>query len=275
MRSPITISLTRHAEPDWLVRDALVSLADQRNTEGRVLFIDQAPTSAMQDLCRDLCRPDLAFEHLATEPQSLSKARNLALAECRSDVLLYLDIDAVAAPDWAAALSHSLSDGGAAVAGGRILPRWHGRPLLASRSRLVREQYSLLDLGNREQVARKVIGANFGLNRARCGAEATFDEGLGRRDGRLLGGEETDLCRRVAARGLTILYNGSAVVEHQILPERMTYRWLTRRFYFAGLNRAIFGGAPEPSHAMALWDLLMAPFYLPPYATGYLRGRLG
>lgn len=42
MSSSITISLTRHREPDWLVRDALVSLAAQRSVAGRVLFVDQA-----------------------------------------------------------------------------------------------------------------------------------------------------------------------------------------------------------------------------------------
>ena len=274
MRDPITISLTRHGEPDWLVRDAILGLAAQRDVVGDVLFIDQSPNKATRALCVELSRPDLAFQHIETTKQSLSKARNLAIAGCRTDVLLYLDIDAVAAPDWAQSLSHSLTDGGAAVAGGRIVPRWHGRPLLASRSRLVREQYSLLDLGSAEREVRKVIGANFGLNRVRTGADAVFDEALGRRDGRLLGGEETDLCRRIAARGLKILYNGGAVVEHQILPERMTYRWLARRFYFAGLNRAISGGAPQPNHGMAPWDLVMAPFYLVPYTTGYLRGRI-
>ncbi len=274
MQSLTTISLTRHLEPDWLVRDALMSLAPQRDTKGSILFIDQSPNQAMRRLCRELSGPQLEFRYIEAGKQGLSEARNLAIAQCQTDVLLYLDVDAVAAPDWASQLRRSLTESGAVVTGGRIVPRWHRRPLLASRSRLVCEQYSLLDLGPDVHEASRVVGANFGINRARIGEDAFFDESLGRRDGLLLGGEESDLCRRVASRGLKILYNGAAVVEHQILPERMTYRWLTRRFYFAGLNRAIFGGPPQPNHKMGLWDLLAAPFCLVPYSAGYLRGRL-
>ncbi len=251
-----------------------MSLASQRDTKGCILFIDQSPNQATRQLCHELNRPHLEMRYIEADKQGLSKARNLAIARCETEVLLYLDVDAVAAPDWASQLRRSLTEGGAVVTGGRIVPRWHGRPLLASRSRLVCEQYSLLDLGPGVHEASRVVGANFGLNRARVGDDAFFDEALGRRDGLLLGGEESDLCRRVASRGLKILYNGAAVVEHQILPERMTYRWLTRRFYFAGLNRAIFGGSPQPSHEMGLWDLLVTPFCLVPYSAGYLRGRL-
>ncbi len=271
---PLSMTLTRYREPDWLLREALESLARQRNVKGDVLFLDQSPSNDLRIACQDLSSDRIDFVYLEIEAKGLSHARNEAIGLCRNEILLYLDSDAVAAPDWAAELGRSLSRPDVAVAGGRILPRWHSRPLLASRSRLVWEQYSLLDLGPGERDVHKIVGASFGLNISRLCDQAVFRTDLGRRDGRLFGGEETDLCRRASASGHRVIYNGDAVIEHQILPERISYRWLVKRFYFAGLNRARFGGSPDPTHGMKAWDLALMPLVLPPYATGYLTGRV-
>jgi hypothetical protein len=89
----------------------------------------------------------------------------------------------------------------------------------------------------------------------------------------LLGGEESDLARRARARGLDVVYEGRAVVHHQILPERISYRWIFRRLFYAGLSRALLTGAPSPSQPMTRNDYLALPFVLPWYAAGYLCGR--
>ncbi len=269
-----TITLTRYNEPNWLVEETLNSLAGQKGLTATVLFLDQMDDSEIASKLDVLSKPTVAFKYERIPARSLSFARNYAIQTAPDDVILFIDSDAVADPFWASRLASHLYSGAAAVVGGRILPLWHKAPPFICRSRVVLEQFSLLDLGEDCIPVRKIVGASFGLNRAAIKDQAYFDETLGRRQGKLLGGEETDLCERVRRADLPVLYDGAAVVRHQILPERARYRWIWKRLYFAGLCRAIKCGAPGPSHSVGRWDYLLLPIILPPYLLGYAYGKL-
>ena len=73
---------------------------------------------------------------------------------------------------------------------------------------------------------------------------------------------------------MRVRYNGRARVWHQVLPERIRYRWVLRRLFYAGVGRAAMGGTPSPSHPLCLWDWLWMPVVLPVYAVGYLAGKI-
>ncbi len=269
--SDITISLTRFQEPDWLVWATLESLARQESVKAIVLYLEQSMDSGIESRISDLSGPNVHFVFERIPEISHSYARNYAVKHATTNVILFIDSDAIADPMWAVNLSHSLLAEEAAVSGGRILPKWHETPLAICRSRLVLEQYSLLDLGEENKLVSKIVGAGFGINRELLGDEAYFAAHLGRRKGSLLSGEETDLCARASTLGHRIIYHGRAFIQHQILPERIRYRWILRRFYYAGLGRAKRGGKPQPSHgALTSWDLVVMPLILPFYLLGYL-----
>jgi glycosyltransferase involved in cell wall biosynthesis len=271
----LTITLTRHDEPDALVSGTLRCLARQQGVRAGIDFYDQQASPGLAGLCAELSTPALRFRAHPIGKTGLSRARNLALENCPTELLLYLDADARPRPGWAAALARALSGEGVAVAGSRILPDWEVRPLFPARSAIVREQYSLLDLGAEVFAIDRVIGAGFELDRSKLGAEARFDENLGRRDGALFGGEETDLCRRAIEAGFSVVYCGAAVVDHFVPAERITWRWLTRRFYYAGVNRAIAKGPPRPANRPSLANILPLVPLLPVYLFGYLRATFG
>ncbi|WP_295883211.1 glycosyltransferase [uncultured Thiohalocapsa sp.] len=270
----VTIALTRCCEPDWLVSQALDSLTTQEGVLAEVLLLDQTPTPALADHCAAVQQPRCDVRYQQIPKRSLSYARNRAVASARADSILFLDADAVASPGWAHTLHAALAGDTVGLVGARILPTWHRQPLLLAAAAVVQDQYSIFDLGSTARPFHRVVGAGFGLHRGRLGDEARFDERLGRRPGSLLGGEESDLARRALARGLRILYEGRAVVHHQILPERISYRWILRRMFYAGLSRALLRGAPSPSRALALTDYLALPVVLPFYGAGYLAGRM-
>ncbi len=271
----ITLTLTRYDESDWLIDEALTSLAKQSDVQAEVLVLDQAPSRSTSERCAALSSDMIAFKYREIPKRSLSFARNEAIRLAQHDHLLFMDTDAVAGPDWARTLSAALSESDVAVVGSRIHPRWLGAPLLICRSRLVMDQYSIYDLGLGRQEVDRVVGAGFGIDRRCLGPEAYFDCNLGRAGGNLAVGEETDLCDRARKRGLRVLYEGSASVIHQVLPERLNYRWLWRRFYFAGINRARSGGQPRPSVPLGFWDYITLPIVLPVYLLGYLRETMG
>ncbi len=269
---PVTIALTRFAESDALLSEVLAAASAQVGVTGEVLLVEQCATGGIaQDTFPST---NLPLRIINARVGGLSEARNLALEQARHDIVLFLDADAIAAKDWASHLASALEAEGVAVAGGRIVPRWTGRPPFFAGARVVRDLYSLLELGPERFPYPRAVGAGFGIDRAKTGS-MRFDATLGRRDGRLFSGEESDFCRRVSEAGLAIVYEGGAVVEHVIAPERMRLGWMAKRLVYAGQSRARVGGAPSPSRAPGLADWLMLPVILPPYAIGWLWGKMG
>jgi GT2 family glycosyltransferase len=269
----VTIVLTRYNEPNWLVWSTLESLSRQEGVKIEVLFADQRDDAETRDHLKALNNEAVNFRYETIPAVSLSYARNFGIKHAQNDLILFIDSDAIAAPDWAKHMAETLQNNNAGIVGGKILPKWHERPLLLARARVVLEQYSMLDLGEGVMPIAKVVGASFGINRAALKDDAYFDERLGRRAGILLGGEETDLCARARMQGLSVFYNGKALVHHQVLPERIRYAWIFKRIYFAGIGRAMRGGAPAPSHKMGFWDFAALPVILPFYFAGLFRGR--
>lgn len=269
----VSIALTRYKESDDIVEDALRSLSLQEDITAEVLVLDQKKSVSLRGFANSLNTDTIDFKYDSIPTVSLSYARNLAVERAISDIVLFIDADAVAHPRWAVELAEVFSKPSSGIVGGKILPRWHKRPLLAAKAHWVWEQYSLLDLGNGVITTHKVVGANFAIHRGRLAGEAYFDERLGRRDGILLGGEETDLCRRAAKAGWQTCYNGRAIVEHQVLPERIRYKWLLKRVYYAGYSRAVTGGEAQPTHALGGWDYAILPLLAPFYIVGKYLGK--
>ena len=269
----VTITLTRYAESDELVSRAIRHALAQEGVEGEVLFVEQDVEKPL-----DATRfedGNLAFRMIARKLGGLSEARNLALDEARYSLVLYLDADAMAEPDWALRLAEVLrSDPEVAVTGSRIVPGWPGKPPVWAKARVVSDQYSMLDLGGETKPWHRVVGAAFGLDMAKLGTEMRFDPMLGRREGKLFSGEESEFCARVVERGFDIRYVGGAVVTHEVSEERTRLPWVMRRLYYAGLGRSQVGGAPAPSRKPGLADWLTLPLILPPYALGWLQGKL-
>jgi glycosyltransferase involved in cell wall biosynthesis len=268
----VTVTLTRLGESDQLLTEVLQSLAAQTGARGEILFIEQKCDSTIS---ADSFSNERWVCRIVRGPlPGLSAARNLSLKEAAFDQILFCDADAVARQGWAAALQAGLDAADVAIVGSRILPRWSGRPTILARSGVVLDQYSIYDLGTENNEVHRVVGAGFGLDRTKYPAQMFFDENLGRRDGRLFGGEESDLCQRVTAAGGRIMYVGDAVVEHVIPPDRLSALWVAKRLYYAGLGRGNAGGAPSPSRQPGLADWLLLPLILPPYTLGWLWGKL-
>jgi GT2 family glycosyltransferase len=273
MSEKIHISLTRYAESNALLHEALVAISKQKNIIAHVLMLDQQDDEETRTLCGNISSGRITIEYIVIAPEGLSRARNKAIELCQGDILLFMDPDAVPDPYWAWNLTQTLLKDNVSIAGGKIIPRWHKRQPAICMSLLVKEQFSLLDRGTEEIHIPRVVGASFGINKSANKDHFYFDEKLGRRKGSLLGGEESDLCARIKKIGGLIMYIGAAVVEHQILPERLTWKWIIRRFYAAGLGRAIGGGAPNPGQKLQFLDYLVMPVILPGYALGFFVGR--
>jgi len=268
----VTITLTRYAESDGLVSQAIAAALQQQGVQGEVLFIDQDETSSLG--AEDFPMANLGLRVERGSLGSLSEARNRAIELAEYDHILFIDSDAVPESGWAKAMVETLGKSECGVVGSRIEPGWPEAPPAFAKARVLLDQYSLLDLGRGELTVMKVVGAGFGVDRSKIPPDLRFDPDLGRRDGRLFGGEESDFCQRARAAGLEVRYNGRAAVTHIIQSERLSWRWIAKRMVYAGYGRAKQGGKPSPSSRASPADYLFAPLYLPPYALGWLWGKL-
>lgn len=272
----IIITLTRYNETDDLVYQTLTSLSKQKNIIAEILFFDQNYNPEYAERIQNLSHQNINFTIINTKPEGLSRARNLAIKMAKEkniNIVLYIDPDAIANPNWAYELSKELNNDNCAITGSRIIPKWTEKPLIIAQSSIVKEQYSLLDLGEENFETQKVVGASFGINIETLGKEAFFEENFGRKNGNLLGGEETDLCQRAKRQNLKIKYCGKSLIQHVILPERIKYSWIAKRFYAAGYSRSQRKGNPEPFSTPKFIDYLLILPIIPFYINGWIKSK--
>ena len=171
----------------------------------------------------------------------LSHARNLAVEMAASEIIAFLDDDAVASPGWLAALLDTYAAHPDAWAvGGKALPLWEGeRPAWLSDDLL--PQLSMLDLGDVVRplnAGEQLYGVNFSCRRCAFDEIDLFRSDLGRQGVALLGSEESEFQQRILQQGHTIIYTPHAVVSHRVPEGRLRQRYFIRLAYHKGRTSA-------------------------------------
>jgi glycosyltransferase involved in cell wall biosynthesis len=186
-----------------------------------------------------------------SEPRpGLSLARNRALAwaaEAGSDVLAFVDDDAVVDPDWYDALRARWDEapGDVACIGGPIRPRFSVPPP-AWFSDGIAHVLTLLDRGpdvrEIDPALEAVYGANISFRVGPLLEAGGFDPSLGHSGSRVYFGEEDEAQRALVRRGYRVRYVPDVGVSHVIPPERLTRRSFLRRRYAFGKALGARGG---------------------------------
>lgn len=178
--------------------------------------------------------------------QGLSGARNTGLSRCVSDVVAFVDDDAVPPHSWAETLLEAYGPEVAGV-GGAAWDRWEGaRPgwFPAEFNWVVGCSWTGLPADEPGDV-RNFIGANMSLRRLALEAAGGFRDGIGRVGGHLVGCEETELCIRVrqlwpAAR---LVYDPALWVDHAVPQDRGRPGYFFRRCFAEGQSKALVSRA--------------------------------
>ena len=193
--------------------------------------------------------PDATVVPNAGRP-GLSSARNTGVAAAAEmEVVVFLDDDAVADPDWLARLLEPYRDRRVVAAGGTIAARWAERrpPWLPPELDWV-VGCTYHGLPTSTAPVRNVIGANMSIRREALLQAGGFRPELGRVRADSRGCEETELCLRLALGqpDARILHVPSARVEHHVPSDRASWGYLVRRSFGEGRSKATLtriGGA--------------------------------
>ena len=282
MTETVAVIVSAHLEERFpeLVK-ALESLAEQtRIPDEVVVVIDGEPKLA--DRIRSLRTTASVVE--LRQPSGLAATRNAGVAACTSEIVLFLDDDAIAHPEWVERLASAISKDGVLGAYGYSAPIWGGQ-----RPSWLPEEF-LWTLGcsyagqpvERTQV-RNVHGGCCGLRRSLFTELGGYDSRLGRTRASTGGGEEAELCIRAQRRwpGSSFTFEPVARIEHLVPPSRLTLRYVLRRCYDEGRMKAkvasIQRGAltSERQFAMRLPGAFIRYLFGAPLTGGAGRARAG
>ena len=227
--SAITVAIATTGTSKWL--GPLLCALDQQEIQ-HVIVVANGPRA--DSVPNELPGGPRVLRQAAA---SLSRARNAALRAAATEVLAFVDDDAVPERGWASQLAGAFgrepqmvaAGGPSLLAPGLKLPPWLGREGLG--------YLGILDLGPTAFVCRLwqyPYGCNFAVRRAAALDQGGFREDLGYQGGDLVPNEETELCRRFQSGGSEVHYLPQAAVVHHIDVRRLSWRYLLRRAFAQG-----------------------------------------
>jgi glycosyltransferase involved in cell wall biosynthesis len=180
-------------------------------------------------------------------------ARNHALHSSTSDLIAYIDDDAVPEQHWAAAILSTFQTAGprlVAVAGA-IDPVWGG-PVPDWLTPDIAAYYSVLDLGPKRRPItphESFVAANVAFRRDALLAVGGFHEQLGRVGASLFSNGEVFTCRALQQREWTIVYEPEMRVRHNVAADRLTWAWLSQRLYQQGRSDVVMWALLAPGRS--------------------------
>lgn len=197
--------------------------------------LDELDAKILEDV-RSLCwvRPNVQYVHKETD--GLSGARNECIELCSTELIHFIDDDAIADRDLVKTMISKFTNPNVGVAGGRIDPCWSeaARPDWLSDDQL--GNLSVADFADEDIIIQEsktpiwLVGANICFRTSLLKEVGGFNVALGRkgRTKTLLSGEEDEVIRVIAEDHLAV-YTPHAKVEHIIQPNRLNQSWFVKR----------------------------------------------
>jgi glycosyltransferase involved in cell wall biosynthesis len=257
--------------------NAVRSLMNQNISESEyeVIIIDNASTDNTWETLEHEFGHVSNVRYLFEPAVGLSRARNRGWLGARGQYVAFLDDDALACANWLKDLCTALDDPEVGAAGGPIfpiyetdVPKWFDVSLLPLYS--CRHWGKLItDL----IPGRFFYGTNMAIKRNILEQVGGFRTDLGRQGSVLLSDEELAVFKEIETRGYKKRYMPECIVYHVIGRERLTLKWLMRRFYWLGRGEGIRDSDCEEnidSSALKQWLRRTTRNFLHPrYSAGY------
>jgi GT2 family glycosyltransferase len=237
----VSVIIAAYAEDRWpdTVKAVASALCQSPPALEVILVIDHNPGLAQHARAKwRHVRRVTILENLG--PKGASGARNTGVLHSHGEIVVFLDDDAFAAPDWLRSLCRHFSEAKVVGVGGGITPQWP-----RTRPRWFPQEFDWVVGGSyagMPKVAapiRNVWTGSMAIRRSAFDAVGGFRASFGRTRG-AYGPEDTDLCLRVQ-RALPSgywLYDPSAQVTHKVPLARSTPGFFLKRCWYEGRGKA-------------------------------------
>ncbi len=247
---PVTVVVACFDSGRWpITRQAVASVRAQTHPAVLVVVVDH--NEELYARATQWCGPDVLV--LRNElARGASGARNTGVGAAGTELVAFLDDDAVASPTWLAELIDAASDPSVVGVGGAIDPAWSGgsAPLWFPSEFGWTVGATAPTQDGRHEVVRNVWSGNMLVRREAFLRAGGFRDDFGKVSG-AREPEDTELCLRMSAvsDGGRWCLLGGARIDHHVPVERTTRTAFLRRCWAEGEGkaalRAVTGGASE------------------------------
>ena len=237
----ITVAVITYNRSRYL-RETLAGLVRQGYPADRweLLVVDNNSTDDTRDVVASFMASSPAPRHVLELRQGLDHGRNRAIDEAQGDIVVLVDDDILMGPAWLEQMvapftsdrAHSIG-----VVGGEVVPVFpDGIPSWLEGSH--RPLGFRMDPGPLppDQIP---MGANFAFPKWVFARFGKFDTSLDRKGGKLFGGGDSEMIRRIRAVGLDAWFVPGARVEHQIPASRLNMGYALRHAFDSARSRVV------------------------------------
>lgn len=240
MMPRLSVVICTHNRAPLLARclEALQRQEGVSPTALEIMVVDNCSTDATREVVDSFRNRTIPVTYIFEPTLGLSVARNTGLKAATAPLVAYIDDDAFAEPQWAAAVLAAFANGvpGLAVVAGRVFPEWETAPP-ACMTPYLQALYTVHDRGDaprRMAPNEYFVGANMVFRGDVLKGLGGFETQLGRIGSSLLSNEETHLRDELAAQGYECVYAPQAIVHHYIGKERLTPIYIRKRLLAQG-----------------------------------------
>lgn len=213
-----------------------------------ILIVDNASTDntkAVSEAAIESNR-DRQMKYYYEPVPGLLSGRHRGAFESRQEILVYVDDDIEADPEWLSAIAEAFEDPEVHLVGGKNLPKYESTPpdwldAFWYRDGSISQCFylSIVDLG--DQIAEidplYVWGLNLAIRRRTLFELGGFNpDGVPKTFIRYRGDGDTGLAWKVKAAGYKVIYQPTALVYHLVPNQRLTIDYFVERMFSAGVS---------------------------------------
>jgi glycosyltransferase involved in cell wall biosynthesis len=187
-----------------------------------------------------------ANKFIRSKPPGLSIARNLGWREASSNIVIYLDDDAIPAKNWLEEFLKTYEQyPNAYSVGGKVEPLFESEPPEWLTIEMF-DYLSVVNYGDQDLILSQnkwLVGANVSFRKEFLKETGGFPEDLGRIGSSvsLLSNDETPLFSKIYKLNKLVIYSGKASVEHLVPKSRLTKTWFRKRVIWQAISDVIKG----------------------------------
>lgn len=229
--------------------DTLKSIYNQTIDQSlfEVIVCDNNSTDTTIEAAHSFANKFGNFKYIKTLDPGLHVGRNKGFQEAKGDILVYVDDDIEAFPEWLYTINEVFKDKDVVLVGGKNLPKWEVEPpdwaiemwKPDKEGNRMLGSFSIIDLGNqiKEINPSYVFGCNFSVRKNVIKETQGFHpDGMPQEIIEYRGDGESAVSAYINQQGYKTIYHPKASVYHFVSKERLTLNYLRKRSFNQGVS---------------------------------------